>query len=44
MPRMPETLETRLPPINLPSLSLRSPDGRSTTSVGAFGEEGEEKA
>lgn len=44
MPRMPEMLETRLPPVSLPSLSLRSPDGLSMTKVGAFGEEGEEKA
>jgi hypothetical protein len=44
MPRMPGMLDTLWPPVILPSLSLMSPVGRSTTSVGASGEEGEEKA
>jgi len=44
MPRMPEMLDTRWPPVSLPSLSLRSPVGLSITSVGALGDEGEEKA
>ena len=37
-------LDTRFPPVILLSLSLMSPVGRSTTSVGASGEDGEEKA
>lgn len=44
IPRMPEMLDTRFPPVSLPSLSLRSPVGLSTTSVGALGDDGEEKA
>jgi hypothetical protein len=44
MPRMPAILDTRFEPNSFPSWSLISPEGRSTTSVGAAGEEGDEKA
>jgi hypothetical protein len=37
-------LDTLLLPSRGPSLSLRSPEGRSTTRVGAEGVEGEVKA
>jgi hypothetical protein len=37
-------LETRFVPSNAPSLSLISPVGRSTTSVGAEGDEAEVNA
>lgn len=37
-------LETRFAPESLPSASLRSPDGRSITSVGAAGFDGLVKA
>lgn len=43
IPKIPWMLETRWPPNNLPSFSLRSPEGRSTTRVGVFGEDGDEK-
>lgn len=44
MPNMPATLEMRFPPWIGPSFNRKSPDGRSTTSVGADCEEGEVKA
>jgi hypothetical protein len=44
MPRMPAMAETRRLPSNFSPLSLRSPVGLSTTSVGADGVDGEEKA
>jgi hypothetical protein len=44
MPRMPAMLDTRLEPSSFPSFNLKSPDGLSTTRVGAEGVEGEEKA
>jgi hypothetical protein len=44
MPRIPEMAETRRLPRSFSSLIRRSPDGRSTTRVGAEGDEGEEKA
>lgn len=44
IPRMPATLDTRFEPRSLPSCRRISPDGRSITSVGAEGEDGEEKA
>jgi hypothetical protein len=44
MPSMPAMLETRLAPRSEPSLSLRSPEGRSITNVGADGLEGEVNA
>ena len=44
MPSIPAILETRFPPNNAPSFSRRSPDGRSTTNVGADGDEGDVKA
>ena len=44
MPKIPAMLDTRFAPSTFPSLSLRSPDGLSTTNVGALGEEGDEKA
>ena len=44
MPKMPEMLDTRLLPRRAPLLSLMSPEGRSTTSVGAEGVEGDVKA
>lgn len=44
IPRMPAILDTRLPPNSGPSFNRRSPDGRSTTNVGADLEEGDVKA
>ena len=44
IPRIPAILDTRLPPNNAPSFRRKSPLGRSTTSVGAVGDEGEVKA
>lgn len=44
IPSIPAMLDTRLDPSNFPSLSLMSPEGRSITSVGVDGDEGEEKA
>ena len=41
MPRIPAILETLLAPVTAPSFNLRSPVGRSTTKVGAEGEDGE---
>jgi len=37
-------LDTLLLPVSLPSFSLMSPEGLSTTSVDALGEDGELKA
>ena len=44
MPSMPAILDTLLAPNTAPSLSRRSPEGRSITSVWAEGEEGDVKA
>lgn len=44
MPSMPAILDTLLAPNNEPSFSRKSPEGRSTTSVWAEGEEGDVKA
>lgn len=44
MPRIPDTLVTRVPPVSSPSFSLSSPEGRSMMSPGTFGEDGEVKA
>jgi hypothetical protein len=44
IPKIPAMLETRLVPKSVPSLSLRSPVGRSTTKVGADCAEGEVNA
>lgn len=44
MPKMPAMLDTRFPPNSAPSLSRISPVGRSTTSVGAEGEDGDVNA
>ena len=43
MPSMPAMLDTLRVPSSLPSFNLRSPEGRSTTRVGALGDEGEVK-
>jgi hypothetical protein len=44
IPSIPAMLDTRFPPKRTPSFSLRSPEGRSTTKVGAEGAEGDVKA
>lgn len=44
IPKIPAILETLLVPNRGPSLKRRSPDGRSTTRVGAEGVDGEVKA
>jgi hypothetical protein len=44
MPSIPAMLDTLRVPNSLPSFNLKSPEGRSTTSVGAFGDDGDVKA
>lgn len=44
IPSIPAILDTLLPPNNAPSFSRKSPEGLSTTRVGAEGDEGDVKA